>query len=127
MNLDDIRISDGVKVHKSFGETVISYLKARKLISTVLKISSTNTDLIIPIIKNADRQQILLDLTSTCEIKIVKTRFITKEISPSSIGDILKKLMPLNLIPFIPTAFDQIGEIARTGAHAAAADVYASA
>ena len=94
------------QTHKSNASEAIAYLKNLDLINSDLKITHVGDQVIIPLLEFP--QKIELDFP----FELVKHKFVNKENKAQSISQYLQKKIPEVLHMELPTAFDQIGDIA---------------
>lgn len=110
-NLDLVE-ANALFILKEDAKLILKFLKDRDLISSHLKIDNTDTELIVPLEFKIDLNIIQLKSHLMRDIKQSKHKFRIKKLVMKSISDILSEVIPIKLLKFQPTAYDQIGSIA---------------
>ncbi|MHA2249291.1 MAG: class I SAM-dependent methyltransferase [Candidatus Kariarchaeaceae archaeon] len=100
--------SEGIEVHRSNASKMIELLKNDDSINDQLKIIRKDEFVIIPIKKNFNQTRISTEI----QFKLVHSEFPEKNLKPRSIQEYLRKILPANIHSDLPSAFEQIGDIA---------------
>ncbi len=100
-------MNTGIKIHKSYTSKILVILKKNGILDEKYKINKIDEYVMVPV-KHLDCLDKLIDVP----YEAIQFDFTSKKIKKKSIKEILLEIIPRELHSFIPTAFDQIGEIA---------------